>query len=113
MKGSSEAAYGDEIIVFSDPPPTILPSPEAVESTPLSLPHAVLPTFDEQVRKTEVGLLEPEPKKVVESIDTTTDDDEEMRRWAKIADEGFDLRCGSGQRFARVPQRPNLRHTSP
>ena len=104
LKGSSEAAYGDEVIGFPNAPPTVLPSPEAVESTPLSVPHAVLPTFDEQVRKTEVGLLEPEPKKVVESIDTATDDDEEMRRWAKLADEGFDLRCGPGQRFARAPE---------
>ena len=103
--GSSEAPCGDEIIGFPEAPPTILPEPEAVPSTTLSFAPAEPPDFSEQLRKTEDGLLEPEPKKiVVESIGTATDDDEESRRWAKLADEGFDLRCGPGQRFARAPE---------
>ena len=97
--GSSEAPCGDEIIGFPEAPPTILPEPEAVPSTTLSFAPAEPPDFSEQLRKTEDGLLEPEPKKiVVESIGTATDDDAECRRWAKLAEKGFDLRSGPGQR---------------
>jgi hypothetical protein len=49
-----------------------------------------------------MGLLEPEPPKVAVSIGTGPDDDDVFTaRWGRLADEGFDLRCAEGQRFAR------------
>jgi hypothetical protein len=53
-----------------------------------------------------VSLIEPEPTNVVGGIGLGigTEDDAEMRRWAKLADDGFDLRSGPGQRFARDPE---------
>jgi hypothetical protein len=46
-------------------------------------------------------LVRPEATQVAESIGTASDDDAKASHWAKIADEGFDLRCKTGRRFSR------------
>ena len=102
--GSSEAAFDLGIIGDHDAPPTILGSPETAPSTSLSVAPAVPSSWTEELRKAEENLVEPAPPKVVEGIGTATDDDAKSRRWAKLADEGFDLRCGPGRQFARAPE---------
>jgi hypothetical protein len=104
--GSSETAFGSEIMGSPDALPTVTGSPEAAPTTPLSVAPAVPTSWTDQLRQAEVSLIEPEPTNVVGGIGLGigTEDDAEMRRWAKLADDGFDLRCGPGQRFARDPE---------
>jgi hypothetical protein len=99
--GSSEAAFGLDIMSDLYSPTSRIASPESAPFTPLSVGPAVASSWTAELRSTEENLVGPEPTQVAESIGTAIDHDAEESRWAKLADEGFDLRCGPGRKFAR------------
>jgi hypothetical protein len=102
--GSPEVAL--DLECYPGAPPTIIASPSPAPSAPSATVLLPLPSsLQEQIRSVEQGLLEPEPPREVVSIGTGPDDnDVYTARWGKLAQDGFDLRCAEGQKFARSPE---------
>jgi hypothetical protein len=99
--GSSEAACEFEIMSDIYAPSSKIASPESVPLTPLSVAPAVPSSWTATLENAEGNLLLPAPSPVAQSIGTDIETDEKTRRWGKLADDGFDLRCGPGRRFTR------------
>jgi hypothetical protein len=106
------AACGSKTISPAHCPLSVTGSPEAGPSTSLSAASAVHKSWTDRLSEFDADLAEPEPQEPARSIGTSTDGQGESRRWAQLADEGFELRSGPGQKFQRDPVSKSVEYKS-